>query len=616
MKKHFSILLGLMVIFSSLFTSCNEDELELDPNICKITVKSEGNGTVSITDYIGTSVNVLIGNRVEVVATPDDGWAFVGWYIGGTESPISTDASFTFTTSESVTLTARFARLSDIIIRSGGNGRVAFKDATGNSIPVVPGTEVTVIATPYKDCDFIGWFVGDSETPISTETTYTFTVTKNITLTAKFSKRPVVTVRSAGNGSVSIKDTYGTSKAFLPGTEVTVAATPYKDCDFIGWYIDNEESPISRDFEYTFTITEDITLTAKFSKRPIVTIRSAENGNVSFKDHDGSSIAFLPNTEVTVIATPNENCSFVGWFIADEEFPVSTDAEYTFTITEDITLTAKFNKWPIVTISSASNGSVSFKDSPNLSVAVSPGNEVTIIATPNKNCDFSGWFISNAEVPVSTDTEYTFVVTEDITLIANFTKLPINGHDWVDLGLSVKWATCNVGALNPEEYGNYYAWGETEEKNKYDWSTYKWCNGTYTTLTKYCTDGIYGTFDNKTTLDPEDDVAYVKWGGGWRIPTLKEQEELLNDCKWTWTTQNGVEGYKVTSKINGNSIFLPATGYRTGMGCYYEGSRGYYWSRQIDHYDDCNAYHLNVFDGGRSDCDRRYNGHSVRPVCE
>lgn len=190
MKKHVSILLGLLVFFSSLFTSCNEDELELDPNICKITVKSEGNGKVAITDYIGTSVNVLIGNRVEVVATPDDGWAFIGWYIGETESPISTDAAFTFTTSESVTLTARFARLSNITIRSGGNGRVAFKDYPGNSIAVLPGTEVTVLATPDEYCNFAGWFVDNEENPISTDTEYTFIANKNITLTAKFNEPP------------------------------------------------------------------------------------------------------------------------------------------------------------------------------------------------------------------------------------------------------------------------------------------------------------------------------------------------------------------------------------------------------------------------------------------
>ena len=189
MKKHVSILLGLMVIFSSLFTSCNNED-ELDPNICKITVNSEGNGTVAITDYIGTSVNVLIGNIVEVVATPDDGWAFIGWYISGTEAPASTDAAFTFTTSESVTLTAKFAKLSDIIIRSEGNGSVAFKDSKGNSIAVLPGTEVTVLATPDEYCNFAGWFVDNEGNPISTDTEYTFIANKNITLTAKFNEPP------------------------------------------------------------------------------------------------------------------------------------------------------------------------------------------------------------------------------------------------------------------------------------------------------------------------------------------------------------------------------------------------------------------------------------------
>ena len=89
------------------------------------------------------------------------------------------------------------------------------------------------------------------------------------------------------------------------------------------------------------------------------------------------------------------------------------------------------------------------------------------------------------------------------------------GHEYVDLGFpsGLKWATCNVGANNPWEYGGYYAWGETEEKSNYDWSTYKWCNGSKDTMTKYCTDSSYGTVDNKTVLEPEDDVAHVKWGG-------------------------------------------------------------------------------------------------------
>ena len=141
-------------------------------------------------------------------------------------------------------------------------------------------------------------------------------------------------------------------------------------------------------------------------------------------------------------------------------------------------------------------------------------------------------------------------------------------HEYVDLGLSVKWATCNVGASKPEEYGDYFAWGETQPKNTYDWSTYKWCNGSYDTQTKYCTKSSYGTVDNKTQLELSDDAARANWGGSWRMPTDAEMTELREQCTWTWTTQNGVYGYKVTSKKSGytnKSIFLPAAGYRSSV---------------------------------------------------
>ena len=191
----------------------------------------------------------------------------------------------------------------------------------------------------------------------------------------------------------------------------------------------------------------------------------------------------------------------------------------------------------------------------------------------------------------------------------------LNGHEAVDLGLSVKWATCNVGATKPEEYGGYYAWGETEEKEDYSWETYKWCNGSYNTMTKYCTDSSYGTVDNKSVLDPEDDVAHVKWGGSWRMPTYDEQDELRTSCTWTWTTQNGVSGYKVTSKTNGNSIFLPAAGRRNGSNLYNSGSYGNSWSSSLYDYSSRNAYYLYFYSGyyfWRNDY--RCNGFSVRPV--
>ena len=192
----------------------------------------------------------------------------------------------------------------------------------------------------------------------------------------------------------------------------------------------------------------------------------------------------------------------------------------------------------------------------------------------------------------------------------------------VDLGLSVKWATCNVGASKPEEYGDYYAWGETEPKDFYFWDTYKYCDGTYNSLTKY-TDSAYGKdgfSDNKSVLDPEDDVAHVKWGGNWRIPTKDELEELRTKCTWTSTTLNGVRGYSVTSKVEGytdRSIFMPATGMRIRQWTENTDTIGRFWGNSIVTGDDYDAVYLdfNFSRGPGRFSIIRCLGQCVRPVC-
>jgi hypothetical protein len=195
---------------------------------------------------------------------------------------------------------------------------------------------------------------------------------------------------------------------------------------------------------------------------------------------------------------------------------------------------------------------------------------------------------------------------------------PETTHEYVDLGLSVKWATCNVGATTPEEYGDYFAWGEVEPKTTYDWSTYKYGTN-YDQLTKYCSNSSYGKdgfVDNKTVLDPEDDAATANWGGAWRMPTKAEQDELRNNCTWIWTTQNGVNGYKVTGP-NGNSIFLPAAGCMHGGTLYNAGSLGFYWSSSLLTVSPSSAYSVS-FDSVDVDWNGyfRYFGFTVRPVCK
>ena len=177
----------------------------------------------------------------------------------------------------------------------------------------------------------------------------------------------------------------------------------------------------------------------------------------------------------------------------------------------------------------------------------------------------------------------------------------INGHAYVDLGLSVKWATCNVGASKPEEYGNHYAWGETSTKSNYS------SDNSVT----------WGKKLNDIGGNPNYDVARKQWGSPWRLPTEAEFEELRQNCTWTWTTQNGVSGYKVTSRKNGNSIFLPAAGWRYGASLDSQGASGYYWSSTPHESNSNDAYSLYFYSGThRTDWSYRGSGQSVRPVSE
>ena len=187
----------------------------------------------------------------------------------------------------------------------------------------------------------------------------------------------------------------------------------------------------------------------------------------------------------------------------------------------------------------------------------------------------------------------------------------------VDLGLSVKWATCNIGASKPEEYGDYYAWGETEIKTNYSSSNYKFGSSSFS---------MYSTVDGKTVLDPADDVAHVKLRGGWRMPTDAEWAELMDNCTWTWTSnynRTGVAGRIVKSRKMGytsNSIFLPAAGFRNFASLSNTGSYGDYWSSSLNTDSPYNAWSIGFSSGSSGsvgwDSRSRYYGQSVRPVSE
>ena len=195
-----------------------------------------------------------------------------------------------------------------------------------------------------------------------------------------------------------------------------------------------------------------------------------------------------------------------------------------------------------------------------------------------------------------------------------------NGYEYVDLGLSVKWATMNVGAVNSEDYGDYFAWGEIDSKDDYNFISYKWTQETSSSqqFNKYNTNPGYGVVDGKIELEIIDDVANAKWGGNWRMPTQKEFEELCNtdNCIWSIYVVLEKEFYKVTSKINGNSILFPIAGYKSFNAIYSKDYDGNYWSKTLYKTAPDEAVKLRLSSNNHAYIseEHRVYGLSVRPV--
>ena len=196
----------------------------------------------------------------------------------------------------------------------------------------------------------------------------------------------------------------------------------------------------------------------------------------------------------------------------------------------------------------------------------------------------------------------------------NGAKTP-DGVEAVDLGLSVKWANMNVGATKDSGFGTYFAWGEVKPKPYYSWKTYSWSHKGTTFMLKY------SNADKRTQLVPADDAASANWGGEWRMPTADEYEELTdpNKCQWEWITKDGINGYKVTGKKTGNSIFLPITGFRFYGGVQFRAIKGIYWTSTLYTLNPDKSYCLE-FDGSNIDVtfgklsSNRFSGRCIRAV--
>ena len=610
MKRTFFISLGLVMALALSLTGCKEKI------VCNVSLSNTVSGSVAFVNVEakGKKMDFFQGDTVTISATPKAGCEFSGWFEGKSKTPTSTEAKYTFVAERNIALLARFAKSPVVEISCNDNGNVAFADSDKKSLVVKTGTEVTVMATPKKNCEFLGWYADDKK--VCADNNYTFTAKKKISLVAKFIKSPVVKVSNSENGKAAIAGSTEDSMVVLTGNRVTVTATPDEDCEFEGWFVGGSETPISTDANYSFAATKNISLVAKFYPSPVVFISSDKNGKAAFADSSDDSSVVLKGADVTVIATPNKNYEFVGWFADDAKTAVSTETNYTFAVSEDISLTAKFKPCPIITVSNSDNGKANIANSSENTAIVFTGTNVTVTATPDEGFELYAWYVGDSETPVSIEPTYSFVAKENVKLFAEFRRT-LNRHEYVDLGLpsGLMWATCNVGADAPENCGGYYAWGEIEEKNDYSWNTYKYYDNNYATVTKYCLHERYGIVDGKETLEAEDDVANVKWGAIWRIPTCEEQKELCKECTWEWTTVNNVPGYKVTGP-NGNSIFLPTTGYKNDGNIFNKVAGGYYWSSSLLSNGNTRSFYL-LFDCeeySKGDFSRRYSGRNVRPV--
>ena len=538
----------------------------------KITVIASEGGTA-------TASKTQVGHNAQVTltATPQEGYSFVNWTVNGEE--VSKDATYTATITADTEFKANFISYKITVIASEGGTATASKTQVGHN------AQVTLTATPQEGYSFVNWTVNGEE--VSKDAIYTATITEDIEIKANFISYKITVISGEGGTATASKTQVGHN------AQVTLTATPQDGYYFVNWTVNGEE--VSKETTYTATITEDIEIKANFAKCKKITVLTSEGGTA-----EASKTQVEDNEKITLTATPKEGYSFVNWTVNGEE--VSKEATYTATITADTEFKANFISYKITVIAGEGGTAKANK------TQVGHNAQVTLTATPQDGYYFVNWTVNGEEV--STQATYTSVIKVDTEFVANFKYC-----GYVDLGLpsGIKWATCNVGAETPEEYGDYFAWGETEPKDYYYWDTYKYYNGSYDTMTKY------STKDYKTTLELSDDAARVNWGGAWRMPTKAEQKELRNsfNCSWKWTTQNGVKGYKVTSKKNGNSIFLPAAGSHDYYGFSGAGSYGNYWSSSLYTSYRTSAYNLDFnssdvdWDGGYG----RYYGFSVRAVC-
>ena len=607
-------------------------QFQLQSFTISATVTPNNSGTVTG----GGAYNY--GQTCTLMAAANTGYVFEKWTKDGTQ--VSTEATYSFTVIESASYVAHF-QLQNYTINVSAN------PSNGGSVTGAGsysyGQSCTLTATANTSYIFIRWTENGNQ--VSTNASYTFTVTDNRFLVAQFQEQSYIITASANptnGGNVAGGGSYNY------GQSCTLSATAATGYTFTNWT--ENGIVVSTNTNYTFTVNANRTLVANFS----VQAPTSYSISVSSNPNNGGSITgggtYQQGQSCTVSAVANTGYTFLRW--TENGNQVSTNASYTFTVTGNRTLVAQFqNNTAVPTVSTNQVINITQTSATGGGKVTSDGgasvtergvcwstshNPTTADSHANSGTAGMGPFSVNMNGLTANTTYYVraYAINSTGTSYGNevsFTTSNGGGgaYEYVDLGLpsGTLWATCNVGATSPEDYGYYFAWGETTPKDVYDWDSYQYSNGGYVNnaafipyLTKYCNNSNYGYngfTDNLTTLLPVDDAATVNWGSDWRMPTKEECQELFQNTTHIWTTQNGVNGRLFTAS-NGNSLFLPAAGIRSGNNFTQSGSSGLYWSSSLGNlYENNPSLSKTLFFNSGScsvNASSRCNGLSVRPV--
>ena len=656
-------------------TKGKEDVTPL-PTYTVSTSATEG-GTVT-----SSAESVEQGGSVTLTATPISGYVFKNWTLGGVV--VSTENPYTTTINANSEYVANFEEIVKYNVTASVNNP-DMGSATASASSIDGGGSVTLTATANSGYLFKNWTLGGEV--VSTENPYTATITANSEFVANFEEIVVsgaaisltqyFRIKDINSGKYLNADNY---EAHTSGTNGGVNCIDYADSDDQKFMFEASDTNFSLKTKSGYYIYCQAWNVDALTSGTVLTFEENGNGAYYIKTSDGyfkveqvngtyypfcgassskkatwileetgeSTNQVIPtftveakaNTggsattsattvaygeTITLTATPSEGYIFNYWSKTGTG-QVSTENPYSPIITANSQFYANFKKAVYTVSVSATEGGTATTSAES----VEHGTYITLTATPDEGYVFKCW-TKEGKIVNTNNPYYIYTVTADCEYVANFIPQSEiyqssgieNGYEYVDLGLSVKWATYNVGTDIPEGYGDYFAWGETESKSYYNWNNYKWCNeGLITSISKYTDkpdNALNGIPDNKTTLELADDVANVNWGGTWRMPTADEYQELLDECTWTWITKNEVNGYKVTSKKNGNSIFIPAAGYFFEDSIYSLGTGGFYNSSSLA-YTNYTSENLVFSSNGRSVSNggsiRRCHGVSVRAVCE